>query len=77
MVVTPFKLKHFVEVAAIVAAAVARAMASACVFLGALGCFKVLFSKVSLTLRKFKWIVEVPQVCLRNGGLFFVFLEWL
>ena len=40
-------------------------------------CFKVLFSKVSLTLRKFKQIVEVPQVCLRNGALFFAFLEWL
>ena len=36
-----------------------------------------LFSKMSLTLRKFKQIVEVPQVCLRNGALFFAFLEWL
>ena len=39
---------------AIVAAAVVRAMASACVFLGALGCFKAIFSIVSLTLRKSK-----------------------
>ena len=36
-----------------------------------------LFSKMSLTLRKLKQIVEVPQVCLRNGALFFAFLEWL
>ena len=46
-------------------------------FLAAPGCFRILFSKVSLTLRKFKQIVEVPQVCLRNGALFFAFLEWL
>ena len=36
-----------------------------------------LFSKVSLTLRKFKQFVEVPQVCLRSGADFFDFARWL
>ncbi len=30
-----------------------------------------------MQLRKFKQIVEVPQVCLRNGALFFAFPGWL